>query len=43
MQDAYHVEAIPAVFLIGPDGKLKAQGLTGSSIGAKVSQVLGQP
>ena len=43
MQDAYHVKAIPALFLIGPDGTLEAQGLTGNSIGAKVSQVLGQP
>ncbi len=41
--DAYHVETIPAVFLIGPDGTLKAQGLRGDSIAGAVSQALQQP
>ncbi|APW62013.1 carboxypeptidase regulatory-like domain-containing protein [Paludisphaera borealis] len=39
-QAAYHVEAIPAMFLIAPDGTLKAQGLRGDAVEAAVSQVL---
>ena len=36
VQEAYHVEAIPSLFLIGPDGTLKAQGLRGDAVGAAV-------
>jgi hypothetical protein len=43
MQDAYHVKSIPAIFLIGPDGTLKAQNLRGDSIADAVSQALSQP
>lgn len=43
VQDAYHVEAIPAVFLIGPDGRLKAQGLRGEAIAAAVANALNEP
>jgi hypothetical protein len=39
--EAFHVEAIPAVFLIGPDGKLIAQGLRGEAIGQAVARALG--
>jgi beta-lactamase regulating signal transducer with metallopeptidase domain/protocatechuate 3,4-dioxygenase beta subunit/thiol-disulfide isomerase/thioredoxin len=42
-QAAYHVEAIPAMFLIAPDGTLKAQGLRGDAVEAAVSQVLDAP
>jgi thiol-disulfide isomerase/thioredoxin len=41
--DSYHVEAIPAVFLIGPDGSVKARGLRGDSIAAAVAEALKQP
>lgn len=40
VQDAYHVEAIPAIILIGPDGKLVARGLRGDAIGAAVARAL---
>jgi beta-lactamase regulating signal transducer with metallopeptidase domain/thiol-disulfide isomerase/thioredoxin/protocatechuate 3,4-dioxygenase beta subunit len=43
VQDAYHVEAIPAIFLIGPDGTVRAQGLSGDAIAAAVLQALAQP
>jgi len=43
IQDAYHVEAIPATFLIGPDGKLVARDLRGEAISAAVTQALGTP
>ena len=43
VQDAYHVEAIPEIFLIGPDGKLIAKGLRGDAIGAAVEQALKTP
>ena len=36
--DAYHVEAIPAIFLIGPDGTVKAKDLRGDAIGGIVAQ-----
>ncbi len=38
---AYHVEAIPAMFLIGPDGKIAATNLRGLAIRPAVAQVLG--
>jgi thiol-disulfide isomerase/thioredoxin len=41
--DAYHVEAIPAIFLIGPDGTLKAQGLRGDAVAGTVGQALNRP
>jgi thiol-disulfide isomerase/thioredoxin len=41
--EAYHVGAIPATFLIAPDGTIKAQDLRGPSIEAAVSQVLSPP
>jgi beta-lactamase regulating signal transducer with metallopeptidase domain/protocatechuate 3,4-dioxygenase beta subunit/peroxiredoxin len=43
VQDAYHVEAIPSVFLIAPDGTLKAQGLRGDLIGQAVERALESP
>ncbi|MGP0070162.1 MAG: carboxypeptidase regulatory-like domain-containing protein [Isosphaeraceae bacterium] len=41
-QEAYHVEAIPALFLIGPDGKLKAQGLRGEALEAAIAAALNE-
>jgi beta-lactamase regulating signal transducer with metallopeptidase domain/peroxiredoxin/protocatechuate 3,4-dioxygenase beta subunit len=41
--DAYHVEAIPATFLIGPDGTIKSIGLRGGTIAGTVGQLLQQP
>ena len=38
--DLYHVEAIPSVFLIGPDGRFLAQGLSGDAIGDAVAAAL---
>ncbi len=43
VQDAYHVEAIPALFLIGPDGTIRAQGLRGGAIGAAVERAIKAP
>ena len=40
VQNLYHVEAIPAIFLIGPDGALLAQDLRGDAIEAAVAQAL---
>ena len=40
--DAYHVETIPATFLIGPDGVVKAMGLRGERIDAAVAKTLGE-
>lgn len=40
VQHTYHVEAIPATFLIGPDGKLVAKDLRGIAIGSAVAQAL---
>jgi beta-lactamase regulating signal transducer with metallopeptidase domain/peroxiredoxin/protocatechuate 3,4-dioxygenase beta subunit len=37
---AYYVESIPAMFLIGPDGKLIARGLRGAQVGSTVGQAL---
>ncbi len=37
---SYHVEAIPAMFLIDPDGKLVASSLRGSTLAATVAEVL---
>src|SRR5262249_10262264 len=42
VQDAYHVEAIPMTFLIGPDGKLLAAGLRGQAMSPFVAQALGK-
>jgi peroxiredoxin len=39
----YGVEAIPATFLIGPDGKLIAKGLRGEQIREAVARALGKP
>jgi beta-lactamase regulating signal transducer with metallopeptidase domain/protocatechuate 3,4-dioxygenase beta subunit/peroxiredoxin len=41
--DAYHVEAIPAIFLIGPDGTVKSVGLSGDAVAGTVGQLLKQP
>lgn len=41
--DAYHVETIPAIFLIGPDGTVKATGLRGDTIGAAISEAFEKP
>ena len=38
MPSLYHVEAIPAVFLIGPDGTLLSNDLGGEAIAAAVAQ-----
>lgn len=38
--DKYHVETIPAIFLIGPDGLLKAQHLRGDAVASKVAEAL---
>ena len=40
---AYHVEAIPATFLIDPDGKIAATNLRGSAIRPAVARALGTP
>ena len=39
----YHVEAIPAIFLIGPDGILLAKDIQGEAIEAAVANVLRKP
>ena len=39
----YHVEAIPAMFLIGPDGKLLAQDIQGEAIEAAIANALRKP
>ncbi len=41
VQDSFHVESIPAVFLIGPDGKLVAKGLRGKEMAGAVARALG--
>jgi len=38
----YGVEGIPALFLIGPDGKIVATDLRGAEIGKAVSAALGK-
>jgi hypothetical protein len=43
VQHTYYVEAIPATFLIGPDGKLVAKDLRGIAIGSAVAQALKSP
>ncbi|MDG3006067.1 carboxypeptidase regulatory-like domain-containing protein [Paludisphaera mucosa] len=43
VQDAYHVQALPALFLIGPDGALRGQNLQGEDIEAEVARALGSP
>lgn len=40
VQGSYHVEEIPATFLIGPDGKLVAKNLRGREIGAAIARIL---
>lgn len=37
----YNVQGIPAIFLIGPDGKILARGLRGKAIGKAVANALG--
>ena len=36
----YNIQAIPATFLIGPDGKIVAKNLRGASLEAKLEEVL---
>lgn len=40
LTDAYHVQAIPSMFLIAPDGTVKAMELRGDRIGAVISAAL---
>ena len=40
MENLYHVEAIPKILLIGPDGALLSQDLRGEAIEAAVVQAL---
>ncbi len=40
---AYGVEAIPAILLIGPDGKVVARDLRGEDLPARLSGLLGDP
>jgi thiol-disulfide isomerase/thioredoxin len=40
---AYGVEAIPAIFLIGPDGKVVARDLRGENVPARIAGILGDP
>jgi thiol-disulfide isomerase/thioredoxin len=40
--ETYGVDGIPAIFLIGPDGKIKAHGLRGDAIGDAVGKALGK-
>jgi beta-lactamase regulating signal transducer with metallopeptidase domain/protocatechuate 3,4-dioxygenase beta subunit/peroxiredoxin len=42
-QEAYHVEAIPSLFLIGPDGKLKATGIRPEALEAVIAGALNEP
>ncbi|MDW3191702.1 MAG: TlpA disulfide reductase family protein [Cytophagales bacterium] len=37
----YRVDAIPATYLIGPDGKILAKGLRGESLKAKLEEIFG--
>lgn len=37
----YRVDAIPATYLIGPDGKILAKGLRGESLKAKLKEIFG--
>ena len=43
VQKLYHVENIPAIVLIGPDGTLLSQDLKGDAIEATVVNVLVKP
>jgi beta-lactamase regulating signal transducer with metallopeptidase domain/protocatechuate 3,4-dioxygenase beta subunit/thiol-disulfide isomerase/thioredoxin len=43
VQERYHVDAIPAFFLIGPDGTLLAQRLRGAAIESAVANALRKP
>jgi thiol-disulfide isomerase/thioredoxin len=36
---AYHVEAIPQNFVVGPDGKIVARDLHGSDLDKKLAEV----
>ena len=38
---SYRVDAIPATYLIGPDGKILAKGLRGESLKAKLEEIFG--
>jgi hypothetical protein len=39
--DAYHVVAIPALFVIGPDGKIAAADLRGPQLKAELQRLFG--
>lgn len=39
--EAYRIDAIPATYLIGPDGKILAKGLRGESLKAKLEEIFG--
>jgi beta-lactamase regulating signal transducer with metallopeptidase domain/thiol-disulfide isomerase/thioredoxin/protocatechuate 3,4-dioxygenase beta subunit len=43
VQDTYHVETIPSLFLIGPDGTLVAKDLRGDAIAPAVANALKAP
>ena len=36
----YNIQAIPATYLVGPDGKIVAKNLRGESLEAKLAEVL---
>jgi hypothetical protein len=42
MRDGYGMSGIPAIFLIGPDGKVIARSLRGEDIKAAVAKALGK-
>ncbi|MGB3466143.1 MAG: TlpA disulfide reductase family protein, partial [Cyclobacteriaceae bacterium] len=39
--ELYEIQAIPATYLIGPDGKIIAKGLRGPSLRAKLEEIFG--
>ncbi len=43
LPEDYGVQAIPAIFLIGPDGKVLRAGLHGEAIKSAVAEALGKP
>jgi thiol-disulfide isomerase/thioredoxin len=43
LPEEYGVQAIPAIFLIGPDGKILRAGLRGEAIKSAVAEALGKP
>jgi hypothetical protein len=38
--EAYHVRALPSVFIIGGDGKIAAAGVPGSRLGQELERIL---